>query len=91
MREVRGLRNQGIVPANYSDDVLAQIKDTFKTTIVDAQGNFEFSDLPSGDYLLEVLIQWEVVGQWGPFTTGSMVSKVTTVIDGKISKIILTE
>jgi len=91
IKEMRDMRNHGIEPANFTQDVLAKISDTFKNTIADAQGNFEFTDLPSGEYLLEVNIEWGVAGQYGVYNSGHLVCKYVTVTDGATAKVILTD
>jgi hypothetical protein len=90
-KEVRMMRDQGIEPSNYTDAEIAQFKDTIRNTIADAQGNFEFSGLPAGEYLLEVVIRWEVPGQYGLDTTGGIVHKNVTIKDGESVKVMLTE
>lgn len=57
----------------------------------DASGNFEFTDLPDGEYLLETNITWEIPGVYGSTTTGGRVTRYVAVRDGKPVRVMLTE
>ena len=56
-----------------------------KTTQADATGNFEFSDLPAGDYFLECAITWST----GESRTGGLLRKKITLANSQSLKIIL--
>lgn len=43
-----------------------------RTTIADGNGNFEFQNLPGGDYYVECPIFWEVAGEYGLEQTGGV-------------------
>ena len=62
-----------------------------KTTIADAQGKFEFKNIPAGNYLIECGIFWQVPGQYGLQTTGDIVSKQVSVGNNDSINIMLTE
>ena len=64
---------------------------SFVKTISDGSGNFEFVDLPAGDYHLETNITWKVPGRYGMTTTGDTVKKAFNLKSGEKLKIILTE
>ncbi len=62
-----------------------------RTTIADAQGNFEFTNIPAGDYVVACLIQWELPSSFIPQYTGAQAIKFVTVKDGEEKKIVLTK
>lgn len=90
IREVRALRDRGIMPISVTPEVSAEIKKHVRRTIADAQGNFEFADLPAGDYLLETLIEWEVPSSYGMHKTGGMVVSYVTIVPGETKRVVLT-
>ena len=65
--------------------------------VTDADGRFEFSDLPAGDYYVISNVTWETVST-NPYmqklglldTQGGAMSKRVTLIDGKKSEVMLT-
>jgi hypothetical protein len=65
--------------SEFPDATRAQLAPFMRVTQADAQGNFEFSDLPPGDYLLHTLIEWEVPGAYGATTTGGPVQKRVSI------------
>jgi hypothetical protein len=60
------------------------------TTIADGNGNFEFSEIPSGGYYLACLIQWEYQTENGLTPTGGTVYGRVSVSSNKTAKVILT-
>jgi hypothetical protein len=64
-----------------------------KNTVTDGAGNFEFKDLPAGEYYIECSIFWEVPTDIYPYmrTTGSAIKKHIKVADGENLKVMLTE
>jgi len=62
------------------------IKSTFRETVADGNGNFEFTGIPAGEYLLECDITWQVLNQ----TTGGTAQAVVTLKEGETQKVVLT-
>jgi len=62
------------------------IQSTFREAIADGNGNFEFTDIPAGDYLLECTITWKVLNQ----TTGGTAEAIVSVKEGETKKVVLT-
>lgn len=63
-----------------------------KETTADANGNFEFKNLPAGSYFLKCPVFWEVPNSsYGLTTTGSVVKKSIKLSNGEAIKIVLTE
>jgi hypothetical protein len=60
-----------------------------RTTRADGQGNFEFTDLPAGEYFLGCSIYWQVGGRYTQ-TTGGVANARTSVKSGETVKVILT-
>lgn len=87
VKEVRTLRDQGILPISVTDPVAAVMSKATREAIVDAQGNYEFLNLPEGEYLLEVKIEWLA----GGYKTGGLVHKIVSIRNGESQKVILTE
>jgi hypothetical protein len=57
-----------------------------KTAIADANGNFEFRDLPAGEYTLTCTITWQV----GSETSGGLIVKSLKVEAGEAAKVMMT-
>jgi hypothetical protein len=53
-----------------------------RTTIADADGKFEFSNLPPGKYLIRALVSWDAPGS-SKQVQGAVVSSVVIVNDGR--------
>lgn len=87
MREAMTLREGGYNVTNYTQEVVREILPYKRDSIGDAQGNFDFTDLAPGDYMLEVVITWEVAGS----QTGGVVRKFVTLGEGQAMKVILTQ
>lgn len=62
-----------------------------RTTIADGNGNFEFRDIPGGEYYISCVIQWEYVTQYGAMPTGGVATARVKIADGESVKIILTK
>lgn len=56
----------------------------------DAQGNFEFEEIPEGKFKLHTSITWEVPGLHGTTTTGGEVWVYVDAVPGKTTKVMLT-
>lgn len=57
----------------------------------DGSGNFEFKNIPAGEYTLECSIFWEVPGRYGLERTGAVVRKETKVEPNQTVKLVLTQ
>lgn len=60
-----------------------------RRTTVDAQGNFEFSGLQPGRWLLDCSITWQIPTGAFTSTTGGVVRGDVTLVDGQAAQIIL--
>jgi hypothetical protein len=61
-----------------------------RTTLADAQGNFEFKNIPAGAYFLLCRITWMVPTQFGLMPTGGQASAAVMVKAGDSEKVVLT-
>ena len=61
-----------------------------RKTVADAQGNFEFKNIPQGDYALYCLIQWEVPAGIITTTTGGYAYASVHVEEGRSYRVIVT-
>ena len=62
-----------------------------RTTVADAQGSFEFNNIPAGDYILSCVIKWQFHnGSYAQRTGGQAIAK-TTVNQRQTVKVILTK
>lgn len=61
-----------------------------KKTMADAEGKFEFNNIPSGEYYVWTAIKWQVPSQSGLRRTGGNISKRIRVKEGEKVKVILT-
>ena len=59
-------------------------------TIADGNGNFEFKNLPPGEYYIHTIIMWEVPGRYGLQTTGGAIGTQVKVGPGETVKAIVT-
>jgi hypothetical protein len=82
--------DRGYRPAAYQT-VRDQFLAVAHRTQADAGGNFEFRDLPPGDYMLEVEISWEVPGRYGLYKSGDIIRKFVSVADGQQVRAMLTK
>ena len=61
------------------------------STTCDAQGNFEFNSIKSGDYIAVTRIVWYVPSQYGQQRQGGYVIKNVTVRKGVQNKIVISQ
>ena len=61
-----------------------------RTTLGDAQGAFEFKNIPAGDYFLAAIIQWEYVDGGNTRQTGGQPITRFSIAAGETKKIVLT-
>ena len=61
-----------------------------RTALGDAQGNFEFTGIPAGDYILTCVIEWQVDGGSLVVTTGGQIVTWVSVKAGETKKVVLT-
>ncbi|OGW44104.1 MAG: hypothetical protein A2Y66_05560 [Nitrospirae bacterium RBG_13_41_22] len=62
-----------------------------REVIADGFGNFEFKNIPAGEYYIECPIFWEVPGQYGLQSTGAVVKKEIKALPNQTVKLILTQ
>jgi hypothetical protein len=62
-----------------------------RTTTCDAEGRFSFSDLPSGKWFVNVLVQWGAPSSSGILPQGGYLSRHVETKDGTTEKLILTD
>lgn len=62
-----------------------------RTTLADAQGNFEFKEIPPGDYFLACIIQWQYGTGLGTATTGGQAIALVSVKSDEVKKVVLTK
>jgi hypothetical protein len=63
----------------------------FRSTIADANGQFEFRKLPAGEYFLGCKITWEIAGVGGTMeTTGGVAYGRVRVEPEDVAKVVLT-
>lgn len=67
----------------------AQYEASFREAICDAQGTFEFDDLPAGSYFLTTSVVWSTGQQYASPQGGFLMLKVL-VEDGKSKKVVLS-
>jgi hypothetical protein len=60
-----------------------------KTTTCDGQGNFEFKDLPPGNYILVSSVFWGIPTGYGIRQTGGEIRKDVTLKEGEKLKVLL--
>ncbi len=93
----KNIQNRGISPLER--DHMEQPDQRYfkyrRTTIADGVGNFEFDNIPPGEYLLETSIYWEVPQLYGRHgymrTTGGAVDARISVKANETIKVILTK
>jgi hypothetical protein len=61
-----------------------------RQTIADGNGNFEFKNLPPGEYYIHTIITWEVPSRYGLQTTGGAIGTRVKVGPGETIKAIVT-
>ncbi len=90
MKELVRIKDQGFNVSNHTQDTAGAIQKYIRTTVADGTGNFEFNNLPPGEYFVECNVTWEFVGQFGLVTTGGLIRKKVELRDGEPLKVILT-
>ena len=83
-RERVTVRGERIGPINPEFEKYRRI------TIADGNGNFEFKNLPAGNYYATCYITWEIPGQYGLERTGGVAYGTVKVGIGETSKVIVT-
>jgi len=88
--EVVILQNKELEPAD--DATKAHILEYKRLTTADADGRFEFKNVPPGDYFLSTQVIWEApTGYQGSLVKqGGPIVKQITVNDGEEQQVILT-
>jgi hypothetical protein len=61
-----------------------------RKTLADAQGNFEFKNVPSGKYYVACVIEWEVASGYGLQKTGAQAVLFVSLQDGESKRVVLT-
>ena len=62
-----------------------------RTTTADAQGNFEFKDVPAGEYYASCSITWQIRSGYGVRTTGGQPMVFVSVKAGETVKVVVTQ
>ncbi len=65
-----------------------RLSDYVVSTQADAEGKFEFKNVPAGEYYLTTTLVWYVPGSYVP--QGGAISKPITLEEGQELKVILT-
>lgn len=68
-----------VVNPGYQTNCLGQLKDYVRSATADGQGNFEFDDVPPGEYIVHTLLLWQVPGPYGLHPTGGVLRGYPTV------------
>lgn len=71
-------------------DLDPRCKKYVRRTTADAQGYFEFNNLPPGDYILLSEVKWGIPTRYGIRTTGGDVLKPVSLGKGEKLKVMLT-
>lgn len=61
-----------------------------RTTTADAQGNFEFRNIPPGAYILACVISWQYADRYGLSTTGGQAFGFVSVSSGETKRVVVT-
>lgn len=91
-RQIRGDNISGVYnPIQTINDTPAQYVATARKTKCDAQGNFEFENIPSGDYFVLTQVVWMTpFGNYSQsYNGGTLVDRIT-LHPNKITKVILS-
>jgi hypothetical protein len=86
-KDVIRLRSSGVVVANDTDDVENQMKAYVRKCVGGFLGEFEFTDLPPGEYLLTVDISWENYNEHGPQKGRTPISEHVTIGKGETKEV----
>ena len=69
----------------------ARLANFVRETIADAQGNFEFKNVPAGDYILSCVILWSYGTGMGTATTGGQALSFVSVAGDEVKRVVLTK
>lgn len=61
-----------------------------RETVADGNGNFEFTEIPPGEYVVYCLIQWQVSSGIYTLPTGDYAYGVVKIAEGESKKVIVT-
>jgi len=61
-----------------------------RTVQADGNGNFQFTDVPPGNYFINSVVQWQSPSQFGLSTQGGMIANRITVENGKTTRTMIT-
>ncbi|WP_395117211.1 hypothetical protein ACFCQI_12630 [Rhodanobacter sp. FW102-FHT14D06] len=94
LRAIYGSTDTGYAPAlatrvQFNPDSSAYLQ-TLKKSTCDAQGNFSFTGLPAGNYVIVSVLAWTIPGQEFAPPQGGALMKSVTLKDGENTRIILT-
>lgn len=78
------------IPLEFSDDD-PRYTQTTKTTLCDAQGEFEFDNLPMGDYFVTTSVIWQVPGRYGSSSQGGVIMQRVNLPLGETVRVVLTQ
>ena len=94
-REMQHFTHHEITNRVTIENVDKRWRDYIKKITADGSGNFEFSDIPAGEYFLECALFWEVpkscYGCAGLEETGDVLRKQIKITEGEKLKIMLTD
>jgi hypothetical protein len=76
--------------AGVSADVAARFQKYERRTVADGSGNFEFRNIPAGEYYVTCPIFWQIPGAYTTSTTGGMAHTQVTVGQGETKKVVVT-
>ena len=94
LRAIYGSTNTGYAPAlatriQFNPNSSAYLQ-TVKKSTCDAQGNFSFTGLPAGNYVVSTILVWRIPGQEYASPQGGALMKSVTLKDGESTRVILT-
>lgn len=90
VKDIRRIKDAGYGVANLTNEMVLQMKPFVRETVGDAQGGFEFNDLPAGEYMLETYLIWKVVGRNGLENTGGLITAFVEIKGEEAKRVILT-
>ncbi len=83
-----GYRNSYAIPT--LDPAPAAFDAPMRKTTCDSQGNFEFTNLPDGDYFVGSTVTWSAPGQYGLSQQGGWIMLPVSLKGGETKSIVLT-
>ena len=91
-RELSVYLENGISPTEFpapswQSPFVGRLKDFTRFFQADASGNFEFTRVPPGDYIVGTEVSWTV----GYRPQGGFITKEVTVRDGETARVIVTQ